>query len=183
MTAADFDTQFNRLTAHFHLPVDGNRDALALDWFRAVESWPVEALERGVTHLVTTSTERFWPALGALLEAIRSKTERTGRGCATCHGSGWLETHPFLSNGMVYSNVVVRCGDCGIPAPAVEARGRRPLTAPEYRAWHSGERSRDYMPDGVKAKPWKPGVREAHQAEMRRAFERLRLRLFGQGAA
>lgn len=35
------------------------------------------------------------------------------------------------------------------------------------------------MPDFAHAKPWKPGAREAHKAEMREVFERLRLKLFG----
>lgn len=154
MNAAEFDQQFNRLTAHFHLPVDASRDAIALDWFRAVEQWPLEALEKAVTHMIYTETERYWPALGKLLEAIRIKSAGTPRNdgqCPTCGGGGWLETHPFLSNGMVYANTLIRCS-CK-PAPNVEpSRGRRPLTATEYRAYSTGEMPRDYMPDGLKAK-------------------------------
>jgi hypothetical protein len=177
MNAAEFDTQFNRLASHFHLPVDSTRESLVMDWFRALQGYDAESMERGVTHLITTERERFWPALGKVLEAIRIKSHgyRSGSKCAACGGSGWLETHPFLSNGMVYENVLIRCGSCGVPSPnAEESRGRRPLTAAEYRAWSMGELSRDYMPEGLKAKHPQAG-----NPDLKAAMAKLRIKLFG----
>lgn len=184
MTPAEFDDQFNRLTAHFHLPADGSRETIALDWLKALEHYHVDALERGVSHLIRTETDRYWPALGAVMQAVRDKMAGMAPAhgkCLTCHGSKWIEVAPFKSNGMIYENVCQRCPDCGTPAPTVgEQRGRHSLTATEYQAWRNDEHARDYMPEGLKAKPWRDeAARLAHKRTMLAAFAALRIKLFG----
>lgn len=155
MNAAEFDDQFNRLKAAFAAPFDVPMDTIGLELFRALQAYGLPEVERGVTHLIDTETDRRkWPTPGKVLEAIRIKSAGITRNdgqCPTCGGGGWLETHPFLSNGMVYANTLIRCS-CK-PAPNVEpSQGRRPLTATEYRAYSTGEMPRDYMPEGLKAK-------------------------------
>jgi hypothetical protein len=178
MNAADFDTQFNRLTGHFHLPADSNRDLIALDWLKAVEHYHVDALDHAVTDLIRTAQDRFWPSLGKVLTIIRGRIgsmEKTGA-CATCHGSSWIESAPFKANHMIYEGVCIRCPDCGIPAPQYSAPGHRhALTAAEYADWRRGDHERQYMPECLQAKP-RP---EGEVTEIKAAMERLRIKLFG----
>ena len=172
MSAAEFDTQFNRLTAHFHLPTDASRETVAVDWYRAVQHYHVDALERGVTRLIVQAEDRFWPALGALLEAVRWHLAGVPK---THIEAAWVEAQPFKSNRMIYGNVCVRNPESGIPAPLYqESTHREGLTHQEMSAWRSGDRG-DYMPDGMKAKP-RP---EGEKTEIRAAMERLRVKLFG----
>lgn len=156
MNAAEFDDQFNRVTAHFHLPTDASRETVAMEWFRAVEHYHVDALDHAVTQIIRQATDRFWPPLGKLLEIIRGRIagmDKTRDKCATCHGSTWIDAWPYQLNGLVYTGVM-RCPDCGVPAP-VEMKAnsyRKPLTKAEYHAWREGMFGRDAMPDGLKAK-------------------------------
>lgn len=179
MTAADFDTHFNRLTAHFHLPADSDRGLVGLEWFKAVEHYHVDALDRGVTDLIRGATERYWPPLGKLLELIRGRLagmEKTRNVCATCDGSGWIEAWPVMSFGMVYE-MNSRCPDCGIPAPAVPVHPRsRPLTKVEYADWKARRAHRDTMPEWAKAK--NPTNLEARE-DLRKWVNETRERLFG----
>jgi hypothetical protein len=186
MTPAEFDVQFNRLTAHFHLPADASRETLVLDWLKAVEHFHVEALERAVTELIRTEQDRFWPALGKLLALIHSRMgryDRTHGRCQTCHGATWLEAWPVVWDGRLYE-MFARCPDCGVPAPEMKKPhpGARAATKEEYANWRSGEFARDTMPEWAKAKPWKSeAARMEHTAAMRDTFERLRIKLFGSG--
>lgn len=183
MTAAEFDTQFNRLTGHFHLPTDGHRDTISFDWYQAVKHYHVDALERGVTDLTRTAQDRFWPPLGRLTSAIKNRLagmDRHPGKCATCHGAGWIDSAPFMSNRMIYANVLQRCPDCGIPAPAyTEPSNRQPLAAQAYRDWMNGDAPMNYMPEGQQGKPWDDDAKAAHKAQMLAAFTHLRLTLFG----
>jgi len=180
MIPAEFDTQFNRLTNHFHLPNDADRDQVALDWLKAVEHYHVDALERGVTDLIRNATDRFWPPLGKLLEAIRGRMagmEKTPGKCATCHGSTWIEAWPMKSrDGRVYE-FMSRCPDCGVPAPTMNNRHDHlmPLSQAEYQQFKAGEWNHPPMPEGLQAKPRKPG----EVTEIAAAMERLRVKLFG----
>lgn len=187
MSPADFDDQFNRLTGHFHLPVDVSRETVALDWLRAVQGYDAAIVEHAVTTLIRGAQDRFWPPLGRLLDLCRGRASGSDRGgrCPTCAGSHWIDSAPFKSNGMIYENVVIRCSDCGVPAPQYTAPSHRDaLTAIEYREWSEGTMGRDYMPEGCQAKPWKSeAARLQHQAEMRAGFEQLRRKLFGRDAA
>lgn len=141
MNAADFDTQFSRLTAHFHLPVDASRETVAIDWFKALEHYHVDALERGVTELIRTHPDRFWPPLSKLLGAIKTKLagyDKTRDKCQTCNGTTWIDATPWKSNSRVYEGFQ-RCPDCGVPAPEYKSVGHREeLTAVEYQAWRDG---------------------------------------------
>ncbi|MEY4387198.1 MAG: hypothetical protein RLY20_2481 [Verrucomicrobiota bacterium] len=182
MNAADFDAQFDRLTGHFHLPAESKRETVALDWFKAVEHYEIAALDRAVTELIRASQDRFWPALGKVLGLLQSKVDRYDRGgkCATCHGSSWIESAPFKSNGMIYEGVCLRCPDCGVPPPAYNTpNNRSSLTAAEYREWSQREQQPNYMPDGLQAKP----TREGEVSEMKAAMDRLRIKLFGRDHA
>lgn len=182
MNAADFDTQFNRLTAHFHLPADASRETLAHDWFKALEHYHIDALEHAVTELTRTATDRYWPALGKITELIRNKIGRYDKfngKCQTCHGSTWIEAWPVVWDKKLYE-MFSRCPDCGVPAPEMKKPHphARPATREEYEGWKDGTSYRDTMPDFAQAKPWKPGAREAHKAQMREMFDRLRRKLF-----
>lgn len=182
MNPADFDTQFNRLAGHFHLPADASRDTMAGDWYQAVQGYELAVLERSVTTLIRTAQDRFWPPLGRLLDLCRGRaSSATGSGkCGTCHGATWIDSAPFKANGMIYDGCVVRCPDCHVPQPNYTAPSHRDgLTAIEYREWSEGTNDRDYMPEGCKAKARSLG--EAN--EMRAAMERLRLKLFGKEVA
>lgn len=184
MNPADFDTQFNRLTAHFHLPMDASRETLALDWLKAVEHYHVDALERAVTELIRTEQDRYWPALGKLLTLIQARFDRYSRShgrCGTCHGSTWVEAWPVVWDGRMYE-MFSRCPDCGIPAPEMKKPhpGARPATKNEYEDWKAGHFARDTMPEFAKAKPWKSeAALIEHKAAMREMFDRLRMKLFG----
>ena len=156
MNPAEFDDQFNRLTGHFHLPTDANREMVAMDWLKAVEHYHVDALDHAVTQLIRQATDRFWPPLGKLLEIIRGRMagmEKTRDKCATCHGSTWVDVWPYQVNGIVYTGVQ-RCPDCGVPAPEMGKPNpyRKPLTKAEYQNYLAGTFGRDAMPDNAKAK-------------------------------
>jgi hypothetical protein len=187
MTSAEFDKQFNRLTEHFHLPADSSRDTIGTDWFKAVEHYHVDALERAVTDLIRTAQDRFWPPLGKLTSAIRNRIagmDRQPGKCATCHGSSWIDVAPFKSNHMIYENVLMRCPDCGIPAPPyTEPSRREPLTSREHAEWRMGDAPKQYMPEAQQAKPWDEAERIAHKTAMMAVFEKLRIKLFGKDAA
>lgn len=180
MNSADFDTQFSRLTAHFHLPADASRESLGMDWYQAVQGYDVAVLERAVTTLTRTSQDRFWPPLGRVLDLCRGRASGAPSGkCQTCHGSTWIESAPFKSNGMIYDNCVIRCPDCRVPQPQYAPPAFRDgLTALEYREWSQGPNA-DTMPDGCKGKPWDVEALKAHKAAMWKMFDVLRLKLFG----
>lgn len=141
MNSSEFDEQFNRLTDHFHLPGDSSRDTIAVDWFRAVQHYHVDALDRGVTELIRHAKDRFWPALGKLTDAIKSRmagVDRTRGQCLTCHGTTWIEAQPWKSNGRIYTGFQ-RCPDCGVPAPEYRGVGQRDeLTVTECQQWRDG---------------------------------------------
>lgn len=167
MNPAEFDDQFNRLTAHFHLPPDESRETLALDWLKALEHHHIDAFEHAVTELTKTATDRYWPALGKINEIIagrRSRYDRTPGKCATCHGSTWIEAQPWKSNGIIYDGNQ-RCPDCGIPAPQSHDHKRvHGLTPSEFHDHHAGRSRQNLMPPGLEAKhPEKPGNPELRQ--------------------
>lgn len=149
MNAADFERQFSRLTDHFHLPSDRSRDTIAVDWFASVQHYHVDALERGVTEVIRTHGETFWPPLSKLLGAIKAKIaghERTREKCLTCHGTTWIESAPWKANLRVYTGFI-RCPDCGVPTPDYKpVSHREELTASEYQAWRDGTFQEPQMP-------------------------------------
>lgn len=144
MNSAEFDRQFSRLAVHFHLPTDESRDTLQADWFAALQHYHVDALERGVTDLIRTHPDTFWPPLSKLLGAIKNKLagmERTRATCDTCQGSSWIDAWPMKEPGTnaVYE-FMQRCSECGVPSPVVKERKHLvALTAAEYQQWKAGE--------------------------------------------
>lgn len=177
MTATEFETQFARLTSHFHLPTDASRDTLGVDWLQALQGYDVATFERAVTTLTRTAQDRFWPPLGRVIDLCRARaagTDKQGK-CATCHGATWIDSAPFLSNGMIYENTCIRCPDCGVPPPVYTPPNRKGLTAAEYREWSQGDSKSDYMPDACKAKPRS----EVSNTEIKAAMDTLRKKLFG----
>ena len=180
MNAAQFDEQFNRLKSHFHLGGDLDKGALGVEWFQAVEHYHIDALDHAVTMLIRGATDRFWPALGKLLEIIRGRIagmDKTHDHCATCHGSTWVEAWPMRSReGHVYE-FMSRCPDCGVPAPqgGTSTFGLTALSKSEYHLYKSGDWVHPPMPDGLGAKPRPKG----DPALMQDAMNRLRLKLFG----
>lgn len=179
MNAADFDVQFNRITGHFHLPVDASKETIAVDWFKALQHYHLDALEHGVTVLIRTSQDRFWPALGKLLTLVQSRIDRYDRQpgkCGTCGGSTWIESWPMKTHdGRVYE-YLQRCPDCGVPAPEVKPKAFLTLLSKhEYERFKSGQWAHPPLPEGLQAKP-RP---EGEVTEIKAGMERLRIKLFG----
>lgn len=182
MTSTEWHGHWKRL-AQFRVSADANRDELELEWFAQLKHYHVDAVDHGITQLIGSAKDTFMPGLGLLKDFIQQKFDRYDRShgkCETCHGSSWIELPPFRSNGIIYANTVTRCPDCGIPAPKVETHGRRErLTDLQHHEYTAGRFGREQMPVGCESKPWKPGAKEAHKAEMMTAFKALRLKLFG----
>lgn len=178
MTAAEWETQWRRLD-QFRVGGDADRADVSAEWFAQLRHWHVEAVEYGITKLIGSAKDTFLPGLGLLKDFIQERIdryERTDGKCQTCHGSTWIESAPFKSNGMVYGGVCVRCPDCGIPAPQYSApNNRHPLTSRELAEYRMNDHPRAYMPVGLEAKP----AREGEVSEMKQAMERLRIKLFG----
>lgn len=182
MTFQEWQPQWARL-AHFHVSGDVDRNALEAEWFAQLKHWHVDAVDAGITQLIGSAKDNFLPGLGLLKDYIRQRLdryERTSGKCPRCNGSGWVEAPHFKSNGLVYANVVTRCGECGIPAPQVESHSRRErLTDLEQHEYQAGRYGREQMPVGMEGKPWDPEKKAAHKAQMKAAFEALRKKLFG----
>lgn len=178
MTSAEWDTQWKRLD-QFRVGGDADRADVSAEWFTQLRHFHVDAVEHGITQLIGTAHDTFLPALGLLKDFIRARIDRYERAagkCATCHGSTWIDSAPFKSNGMIYENIVVRCPDCGIPAPQyTTSSNRQPLTSREYAEWRMGDAPKNYMPPGLEGKP----RREGEVTEIKAAMERLRVKLFG----
>lgn len=176
MTGAEFEKQFSRLLDHFHFPAESDRGQVTLDWFKAVEHYHVDALDRGVTEVIRTKEDRFWPPLKTVLDAIKGRMagmQSVRSKCETCHGSTWVEGWPWWSNGMVYTGMQ-RCLDCGVPVPQIEVNHHRvPLTRSEYQMWKDGTLNEVRIPTPAK----NPGVMEAlkslspNRGRMARAIE------------
>jgi len=185
MTAAEWETQWKRLD-QFRVGGDADRTEVSAEWFAQLKHYHVDAVEHGITQLIGSAKDTFLPGLGLLKELIQTRIDRYERahhGCQTCHGSTWIESWPVVSNGQLYE-MFARCPDCGVPAPEMKKPhpNARPATKTEYEEWKAGRYLRDTMPDWAKAKPWKSeAARLNHKAEMREAFEKLRIKLFGSG--
>lgn len=178
MTAAEFDRQFSRLAAHFYLPQDETRETLAVDWLKALQHYHVDAFEHAVTELTRTSEDRFWPALGKVIGLIKARLGRYDKApgkCATCHGSTWIETQPWIAHGIIYEGLQ-RCPDCGVPAPqGHERRVMQPLTSVQFHEYRAGRYGRELMPAGSEAKH----PERVANPEFAKWAEDLRKRLFG----
>lgn len=182
MTSAEWKNQWKRLR-QFRVNPDVTPDDVSAEWFQQLQHYHVDAVERGITELIGHQKDTFLPGVGALKELITNRINKYDHhhgGCETCHGSIWIEAWPVMFDGRLYE-MFARCPDCGVPAPEMKKPhpSSRPATKTEYEEWKAGRYARDTMPDFATAKPWKPGQREAHKAEMRELFDRLRVKLFG----
>ena len=181
MNAFDFDAQFSRLTAHFHLPADGSRETIAGDWFKALEHYHVDALEHAVTDIIRGAQDRFWPPLGKVREIIKGRIsgiEKFGGTCHTCDGSTWVDAWPMRNeSGLVYT-FMSRCPDCGVPVPqgGTSLQGLTRLTAIEKRVHDAGEWPITPMA-GLRPRP------SPDKTELRAWCAAMAVRLFGGRAA
>ena len=179
MNAFEWDDQFNRLKNHFHPGSDVDVDALGFEFFEALKHWHIDAVQRGITDVIRNAKESYFPPIGVIREIIQARLsgmERTKNDCATCEGSGWIESWPEMSSGIVYERHA-RCPDCGIPAPEVKRTHKsRPLTRAEHDDWREGRAYRDTMPDWAKPKK----ERDPNETnEIREFMSNLRDKLFG----
>jgi hypothetical protein len=182
MTSGEWKVQWRRLD-QFHVSAEANRGDVSAEWFKQLQHYHVDAVERGITELIGQTKDSFLPGLGALKELIQARLDKYSRAhgqCGTCDGATWIEAWPVIFDGRLYE-MLARCPDCGIPAPEMKKPhpSSRPATKLEYDEWKAGRYARDTMPEWAKAKPWKVGAQEKHKAEMREMFERLRVKLFG----
>jgi len=122
-------------------PVDAEqRGAVFADWFSALSHFAIEAVEHGVSDVIASKRDTFWPAVGEVRGRIEDRLRgvpKVSSRCQTCHGSSWVDAGPHKANGGLIYEPVMRCPDCGIPAPKPIPGASRlePLNGVEYRAW------------------------------------------------
>lgn len=150
MTKPEFVQQWKRLTRHFSVPLEfgDNSDGLRDEIFGALQHWHIDAVERGISKIIREATDRFFPAIGAIVAAVSSgvgKYERTAGRCGTCGGNGWIypqtrdAVQKFRTSAGTIVDAVVRCPDCGIPAPNYKPLGNlTPLTYAEMEQLQVG---------------------------------------------
>ena len=176
MTLAEWKIQWHRLDL-FHVSADADRAKVSAEWFAQLQHFHVDAVHAGITELIGRATDTFLPGLGLLKELIRARLgryEKTPGQCDTCHGSGWVEAPAFMSNHLIYANVVARCSACGIPAPQITSGRREPVPAVQLEEYRSGRYGCDRMPEGMQARSGPRPVTEFAQWA-----EQLRVKLFG----
>lgn len=180
MTAAEWSQQWKRLD-QFRVSAEADRKEVEAEWFAQLRHHHVEAVEHGITQLIGAAKDTFLPGLGLLKDFIQQrfdKYQRTDGKCQTCHGSTWIESAPFKSNGMIY-RADIRCPDCGVPQPNYSTpSNRQALTHREFAEFRLNDHDRQYMPIEQRAKH--PNT---VNPEMKAAAERLRVTLFGKDAA
>lgn len=178
MTAAEWEGQWRRLDP-FRVGGDADRGEVSAEWFAQLKHHHVDAVDYGITQLIGSAKDTFLPGLGLLKDFIQARFDRyqrTDGKCQTCHGSTWIESAPFKSNGMIYEGAVIRCPDCGVPEPNYTApNNRQSLSSREHAEWRMNDHNRQYMPAGQHAKPRLDG----EQTEIKAAMDRLRIKLFG----
>ena len=145
MTQLDAMDQFDRLAAAgFMQPADpdGKPGAVFAEWYDGLKGYTAEDVKDGISRMLTTRVERYWPTVGELRGCIASVTagrEKRAK-CDTCHDTGWLEARPYTANaGYVYEGVT-RCYACGVPAPRDVGQQQTPLTDREYAEWQKTQK-------------------------------------------
>lgn len=134
--------QFNRLLqAGYRLPPEQDKQAVFKEWFPRVAHYHVDAVETGISELITGKADTFWPAPGDLISKIRARIDRHERAradCETCGGTTWIDVAPYKAHGIIYDNAVMRCPDCGVPAPHVLAHSdHQALSVQECADWRA----------------------------------------------
>jgi hypothetical protein len=146
MTELDAMDQFDRLSAAGFLQPhdpDGKPGAVFMEWYDGLKGYARDDVQDGISRLLQTRTERYWPTVGELRGCIASVTagrEKRGK-CDTCLDTGWVEARPYRANaGHVYQGVT-RCPGCGLPVPK-DAPGayQTPLTDRECAEWQKSQR-------------------------------------------
>ena len=77
-TAAEIDTQLRRLLAVFRPPVPASDErylAMCREYVVVLQRFPPRSIERAVSEIIQTRTERDWPKPGELVAAIGRLTE------------------------------------------------------------------------------------------------------------
>lgn len=110
------------------------------EWFLAFGALPLDDVDAAVSRLVRGRASSFWPTPGELsdhLQAVRAGRSERANLCPTCHGTTWIESHPWRANGGQVYEGVRRCPDCGVPPPDLSGLAGRqtPLSGLELRAW------------------------------------------------
>jgi hypothetical protein len=174
MTVHEWQAQWARLD---QFRVSGERDQVSAEWFAQLKHHHVDVVDYGITRLIGQAKDTFLPGLGLLKDFIQQKFDRYDRThgkCVSCGGSGWLEAPPFKSNGLIYSNVLSRCGACGIPEPKIDGQGRREsLTSVEAHEYHAGRYGRDQMPEALKVRPGSRSFNTELVAQLQAWFRRV----------
>ncbi len=139
MTTHEFVPQFERMERAFR-PVDTDvRASVFADWFGQLQHYAIEAVEHGISDVIASKRDTFWPAIGEVRGRIQDRLRglpKTPGKCDTCHGSGWVEAGPVKANGGLIYETVRRCSDCGIPAPQQTTQAHQePLSGTEYQAY------------------------------------------------
>ena len=97
----------------------------------------------GVTRLLDTKPDRFWPSIGELrgvIAGIQASRDGGKPRCQRCGGSTWVEARPYTANGGHVYQGVVRCPDCGVPPPVLHgASHQTPLSDRDYANWRAAQ--------------------------------------------
>ena len=142
MTHDEAMEQFRRLLANCVAPIDP--DGVFVEWCAAFAHSSVDDVADGITALLRTKADRFWPSIGELrgvigaLQASRGDTDT--RRCETCRGSGWVESRPFRALGDHIYEAVEPCQTCRPSAVVTVDPRRSPLNDVEYLAWRQAQR-------------------------------------------
>jgi hypothetical protein len=108
------------------------------EWFLAFGRSSVDDVAEGITKLIASKSDRFFPSIGELRGCIASVQSGRDRGdkCRTCHGSTWIDAPPFRANGGHMYQGVSRCRDCGVPPPTMYGDSHQtPISSSELREW------------------------------------------------
>jgi len=143
MTSLEAMDQFDRLlAAGFALPSGTDQATVFQEWATAFASVDREDVAAGISKLVAGRVDRFWPTVGELRGAIASvQAGREPLDCRRCRGSRWVAARPYRANGSLLYEGVVRCPDCGVPAPTrVGDAHQTPLSDREYAEWRDARR-------------------------------------------
>lgn len=146
MTQLEAMDQFDRLAAAGFLQPsdpDGKPGAVFGEWYDGLKTYALDDVKDGISRLLQTRTDRFWPTVGELRGCIASVTagREKRRRCQTCQDAGWVEARPYKANaGHIYEGVS-RCYACGVPAPnSTSGAFHTPLTDREFAEWQRTRR-------------------------------------------
>ena len=144
MTELEAMDGLDRMVAAGFVPPDLARPILFQEWYRHVRTVSVADLNHAITKLAESRELRFWPTPAEFKRFLPNHDigQHQVR-CLTCHDTKWVDATPYHANGndpktgkpLVYEGVI-RCPDCGTPAPNIDhlAGRQTPLTEAELMA-------------------------------------------------